>query len=208
MVNFREKTIPLCGKNLKIKDCRLSDLEEASKPIEEIMQELEDKKKEVEEIAENIKEELLEVEDLLNQKIDMQNLARKILAKPELKDDEILKVEKLQENAAKLKKQADKIKKQLKPLEEEFNTKLKELKDYTKETEPRLKYEQGKMCELLLEGITADEFVKEERVHDVTVAENISIFVEMHMANVSQDKINAKLREIVENKYDNSSFRQ
>ena len=201
MVNFRERTISICGKDLKIKDTKMIDLETALKPVEQIEMESLEKQDEVADLNQELKELHAEANDIAMQRDDKRNLSRSRLNKIDLVNGDICKAEKLQEDSDKLKIEYDKIIKQAKKKEKEIKQKLKEYKDYSKETLPKIRLAQGKACEALLEGITADEFVKEYRLVDKVVVENLAPIIEMHMRNISQDKIEQKIKELTMDQY-------
>ena len=206
MVNFRERKITLCGKELRIKDTKVADLENALKPVEKIEQELMEKQDEMGDINEELNELRVEANDIAMQREDKLNLSRKLLNKFDLTNDDLIKAETLQETAADLKKQFKKLTKEIKKQENILKTKLNEFKKYNKDILPTLRLEQGKACELLLEDITKEEFVKEYRLRDIVVVENLSPIIEMHLNNVSQDKISQKITELAAKKHD-TSFR-
>ncbi len=201
MVNFRERNISICGKDLKIKDTKMIDLETALKPVEQIEMESLEKQDEVADLNQELKELHAEANDIAMQRDDKRNLSRSRLNKIDLVNGDICKAEKLQEDSDKLKIEYDKIIKQAKKKEKEIKQKLKEYKDYSKETLPKIRLAQGKACEALLEGITADEFVKEYRLVDKVVVENLAPIIEMHMRNISQDKIEQKIKELTMDQY-------
>lgn len=204
MVNMRERTISICGKDLKIKDTKMADLENALKPVEEIEMESLEKQDELAELNQKLKELHGEANDIAIQRDDKRNLSRAHLNKMDLVNGDICKAEKLQEDADGLKIKYDKVIKQAKKKEDEVKQKLKEYKDYTKETLPKIRLAQGKACEALLEGITAEEFVKEYRLVDKVVVENLSPIIEMHIRNISQDKIEQKIKELTLSQYGQS----
>lgn len=205
MVNFRERTISICGKDLKIKDTKIADLEEALKPVEEIELQTLEKQDELADLNQELKEIHAEANDIAIQRDDKRNLSRALLNKIDLVNGDICKSEKLQDKADELTISYKKLIKQTKKKEEEIKGKLKEFKGYTKETLPKIRLAQGKACETLLEGITADEFVKEYRLVDKVIVENLAPIIEMHLRNVSQDKIEQKIKELTVDQY-NPSF--
>ena len=204
MVNFRERTISICGKDLKIKDTKVLDLENALKPVEKIEMERIEKQDEIVDLNQELAELRSEANDVAIDRDDTRNLSRAILNRINLSKEDISNATSLKEQADGFKVEYKKIMKEIKKIEKNIKNKVDEFKEFSENAAPKIREYQGKACETLLEGITTEEFIKEYRLADKVIVENMGPVIEMHLNNVSQDKIDQKIKEIAASRYDTS----
>lgn len=196
-MKLSKKTIEFCGEPRHFKRCPNKTLKKVMKGVEGIQKDLETDlegvKKDVDKVEELRKEATLLFNDI--------EISREgdILIKDEKEmEKRVLQREKDNKKALKLIKQAEKIEEELEKKSEEIDAKIEE-------TDVRLIAEYGKVCEQLLEPFKAEEFEENYDSIDMTIAKNLPMFYDLYMGNISENKIDNKLKQLIEAEHSEST---
>jgi len=205
LYNPREKTIEVCEKTFRFKNIPVEELQNKSKDVEEILNELAQKTEEPEKLADEIRGETLEVEELLTQRERLLKLYDNTLSIENLPLSEVKEAKELLNEANELKKKADKQIKKIEKKQEEFKNMNEGLAEYFEAMEQKLNTEYCKICCEILEGFTEEDY-KKRSSNDELILKNIIEFKDKIMTNTPENKLQQRVRELVESKYDNKSF--
>jgi hypothetical protein len=205
LYNPREKTIEISEKTFRFKNIPVEELQEKSKDLEGLLEELAEKTEAPEKLADEIRGETLEIEEMLTQRERLLTQYDNLMRIDNLPLDEIKEARKLLEESDKLKKQSDKKIKQVEKKQEEFKVMNEELSGYFEGMEQKLNGEYCKICCEILEGFTEEDY-KKRSSNDELILKNIIEFKDKIMTNTPENKLQQRVRELVEAKYDNKSF--
>ncbi|KAF5031061.1 hypothetical protein DSECCO2_631650 [anaerobic digester metagenome] len=196
-MKLSKKTIEFCDKPRHFKRCPNKQLKEAMKGVEGIQKDMENSldgvKKDVDKVEELRKEATLLFNDIETSKDN----DRLIKDEKEL-EKRVLQREKDNKKALKLIKQAEKIEADLEKKTDKINAKVKEI-------DGKLITEYGKVCEQLLEPFAPGEFEENYDSIDMTIAKNLPMFYDLYMGNISENKIDNKLKQLIEAEHSEAS---
>lgn len=192
-----KRTIDFCGEERRFKRTTNKALKNAMKGVEALQKELVDSLKGFEDKFNEAQKLRTEATGLYTQLETSKDGDRAVDDKEELKKRAV-KREKDNDKALKLIKQAEKIEKSLEKKTKEVEAKIDEVND-------KLIPEYGKVCELLLEPFEAGEFEEKYDSLDMAIAKNLPMFYDLYMANVPEQKIKAKIRQLIEAEHSESS---
>lgn len=180
-LDFTQVPIPLCGDEYYFKRCSNETLKSFDEKIEQRI-------KEIKPLTDE-STELNEKTDRLNSKIDsLKGRISLMERKDDLSDDEIAKTLEYHDKLDALYEELDEHLKVIK----EFNDKTDGLGDELNKDINRIIAEK---VEAIVDGITADEFLKKHDNIDMHIADNISKYYEMCMIGEKASKIKQEIRD-------------
>lgn len=196
-MRLSKKAIEFCGKERHFKRCPNKKLKTVLKGVEGIQKDMETSldgvKKDVEKV-----EELRKEATLLFNDIEISREGDRLIKDEKELEKRVLQREKDNEKALKLIKQAEKIEAKIEKKSDEIDAKIKEI-------DGKLITEYGKVCEQLLEPFTAEEFEEEHDSVDMVIAKNLPMFYDLYMTNVADNKIENKLKQLIEAEHSEST---
>lgn len=181
---FTETPIPLCGKELYFRRCRMEDLKRFDEQLQAKLKEMKPIQDELEQMEDN-EETLVKKINNLEKKIDIINM------KEEPSDKELdLALKYLDQQEVLLDELKD-LRKQIAEHDEAHD------EVYLKINEDTTKIMANKV-EAMLDGITAEEFIKEYDPIDIRIAGNLTNYYQMCMLGEREVKIRKQIQEDIE----------
>jgi ribosome-binding ATPase YchF (GTP1/OBG family) len=177
---FTETPIPLCGKNLYFKRCRMEDLKKFDEQLQNKLKEMKPIQDELE-LLQSDEKTLVKKINNFERKIDI------IEMKEEPSDKELdLSLEYLD----KQEKCLDELKSLKKQIAEHDESHEEDYLRIQEETTLIM----AKKVEAMLDGITAEEFLKEYDPIDIRVAGNLTNYYQMCMLGEKESKIRRQIQ--------------
>lgn len=196
-MRLSKKAIEFCGKERHFKRCPNKTLKGVLKGVEGIQKDMETSLDGVRKDVEKV-EELRKEATLLFNDIEISRDGDRLIKDEKELEKRVLQREKDNEKALKLIKQAEKIEAKIEKKSDEIDAKIKEI-------DGKLITEYGKVCEQLLEPFTAEEFEEEHDSVDMVIAKNLPMFYDLYMTNVADNKIENKLKQLIEAEHSEST---